>query len=301
MKKLFKLKQWLTLEQAAHHLSGVCGEPVSEADVLRLGLDGHLKLSVYFVNHARARRGVVVSLEETETCIFAHDVNSPLRDMLSALPRVRGFESKQQLPREVVQGLRDGSLFHCVMDIPIRDGQFLHLADKVESISGVWDLPLIGAERLDVEHAFQQLTGGPEVTLTVLDGTFVENVAGEIAQIQDRFDSPEMREIRQEAIDKLKAMGVKKELKLSETTYLRMTSAITFPQVDCRTMASWWCGRQRWRNFGRQSLGKRTMRKEGRQESAQIRAVASSKSHNNPRTIHMAVHCGSFRRRESSI
>ena len=55
MSKLLKLQKWLTLEQAARHLSGVCGEPVSEADVLRLGLDGHLKLSVYFVNHARGR------------------------------------------------------------------------------------------------------------------------------------------------------------------------------------------------------------------------------------------------------
>ena len=136
--------------------------------------------------------------------------------MLSALPRFRGLEGKEQLPAEVAQGLQDGSLFHCVMDIEIRDGQFLHLADKVESITGVWDLPLIGAETLDVEHEFQQLTGGPEVTLTVLDGTFVENATGEIAQIQDRFDSPEMKAIQQEVIDKLKTMGVKQELKLRE-------------------------------------------------------------------------------------
>jgi hypothetical protein len=190
MSKLLKLREWLTLEHAARHLSGVCGEPVSEADVLRLGLDGYLKLSVHFVNHAQARRGIVVPLEETQTCIFARDFNNPLRDMLARLPPSRGAKSEKELPVEVTQGLQDGSLFHCVMDIQIREGQFLHLADKVESITGVWDLPLIGAETLDVEHAFQQLTGGPEVTLTVLDGAFVENAAGQIAQIQDRSTLP---------------------------------------------------------------------------------------------------------------
>ena len=43
------------------------GEDVREADVLRLALDGHLKLSVRFVNHASARRGKVVPIDEAET------------------------------------------------------------------------------------------------------------------------------------------------------------------------------------------------------------------------------------------
>lgn len=41
---LFQLKAWLSLEEAAKHLTIVFGENVTEIDVLRLGLDGHLKL-----------------------------------------------------------------------------------------------------------------------------------------------------------------------------------------------------------------------------------------------------------------
>ncbi len=52
MSKLFKLKEWLTLPDAAKHLAIAFGEEVGEADVLRLALDGHLKLSVNFVNKA---------------------------------------------------------------------------------------------------------------------------------------------------------------------------------------------------------------------------------------------------------
>ena len=62
MKKLYQLKKWLNIEDAARHLTIVFGEPVSEADVLQLGLDGHLKLSVNFVNGAVARYGKVVNI-----------------------------------------------------------------------------------------------------------------------------------------------------------------------------------------------------------------------------------------------
>ncbi len=55
--KLFKLKEWLTIPETAKNLSITFGEEVTEADVLRLGLDKHLKLSVNFPNYAYAKRG----------------------------------------------------------------------------------------------------------------------------------------------------------------------------------------------------------------------------------------------------
>jgi len=44
---LFNLKEWLTIPDAARHLSTIFDESLTEADILRLGLNGHLKLSVY--------------------------------------------------------------------------------------------------------------------------------------------------------------------------------------------------------------------------------------------------------------
>ena len=37
MRSLLSLKEWLTLDEAAEHLSGVFKEPVSVADIYRLG------------------------------------------------------------------------------------------------------------------------------------------------------------------------------------------------------------------------------------------------------------------------
>src|SRR4051812_41148496 len=61
MKTLFTLRDWLTLDEAARHLSVLFGEPVANAEILRLALDGELTLSVRFVNHAYAKRGRVTS------------------------------------------------------------------------------------------------------------------------------------------------------------------------------------------------------------------------------------------------
>jgi hypothetical protein len=47
---------------------------------------------------------------------------------------------------------------------------------------------MIGAEILDVEHYYQQLTSGPEVTLTVLDGALVQQ-GDVICKLQERFES----------------------------------------------------------------------------------------------------------------
>ena len=65
---------------------------------------------------------------------------------------------------------------------------FLNLEKEVKTIYGVWDLPLLGGERLDVEHLYQQLTDGPKVTLTFLDGAFVEIENDIMCQLQESFD-----------------------------------------------------------------------------------------------------------------
>jgi hypothetical protein len=50
---------------AARHLSTLFGEEVREADVLRLGLDGHLTLSVLFTGPSSALCGTFRRLNQT--------------------------------------------------------------------------------------------------------------------------------------------------------------------------------------------------------------------------------------------
>ena len=60
------------------------------------------------------------------------------------------------------------------------------------SISGVWDLAMVGAETLDIEHLYQQSTSGLEVTLVAIDGAFV--MKGDvICQLQTDYDDNEFQ------------------------------------------------------------------------------------------------------------
>ena len=64
MNKLFSLKEWLTLEEAATYLTACLNETVTQADAIRLGIDGHLILSVNFVNSVYARCGKAIPCSE---------------------------------------------------------------------------------------------------------------------------------------------------------------------------------------------------------------------------------------------
>lgn len=162
--KLLKLRDWLTVQEAARHLSNLFEDEVSEADVLRLALDGHLKLSVNFVNHAYAKQGKLISLEEDDEFV----------SLLKEIPD----ENREKF----IKGMEKFNMF---------GSRIPKLSDKVTSIDGVWDLSMVGNERLDIEHEYQMMTGGPEITLQGLDGAFVERGDDQVCQLQTDYDDNE--------------------------------------------------------------------------------------------------------------
>jgi hypothetical protein len=64
LKKLLKLKNWLTLPEAARHLSEVLGEPVNEGDILQLAIQNKLMLSVMFPDGIRGQECEAVPEED---------------------------------------------------------------------------------------------------------------------------------------------------------------------------------------------------------------------------------------------
>ena len=65
--------------------------------------------------------------------------------------------------------------------------EVLSLNRQIVSIDGVWDLPMLGAEQLDVEHKYQLLTDGPAVELTDLEGPLVSRPDGAWGRIVEHF------------------------------------------------------------------------------------------------------------------
>ncbi len=165
MSKLFKLKEWVTVSDAARHLSQIVNEPVSEADVYQMALDGHLKISVHFPNRAKARMGRVLPYKDV-----------PRKE----LPTLDGKGTFTHLDGYSLNGIPEGEL-------PDSEAPFIHFEETVVSIDGIWDLAMQGNERIDIEFELQQLIGGPEVTMTNVAGTFLNRVDGTWAALQEQF------------------------------------------------------------------------------------------------------------------
>jgi hypothetical protein len=184
--KLFSHKEWLTLDDAAKHLSLAFGEEVTRADVLRLAIDGRLTLSVDFVNHTRARKGRLVPIEECLFSIFP-GLDKSFKGKSDLFRRGLKYSDLSNLEPEIDQGLKNRDLCLIPEGLHFRDNEYLVLERKVESIDGVWDLPMVGGERIDIEHRYQMETNGPPVTLMNIDGAFV--VQGHIVcQLQADWD-----------------------------------------------------------------------------------------------------------------
>jgi len=191
MSKLLKLKETLTLSETAKHLSIMLGEDVTEADILRLALDGHLKLSVNLVNHSSGILGKIVSFAETEWFLSPPlgKIDTSSSELVSNLSSLNGLpvnltESISKLPVE------DWSKYYCFLrSIQVEDDKFINLEERAGPIEGLWDLPMFGAERLDIEDKYQMLTGGPRVTLHNIDGVFL--VQGDtVCLVHDNRDFP---------------------------------------------------------------------------------------------------------------
>ena len=59
--------------------------------------------------------------------------------------------------------------------------------EHVYQITGVWDLPMVGNEKIDVKHRYQELTSGPPLELIGFEGAFVERSNGVMCQLQESF------------------------------------------------------------------------------------------------------------------
>lgn len=178
MERVYKLREWLTVPEAAEHLSRMLSETVSCADLLHLALDGHLRLSVHFVNGAYMRLGGVVPCSEGELRLLPN--LSKKKDELIAMAELAaGFPKHNrnaqndwlELHREA---LATSGLVPCLKGDIFPDSENVMLLQPEIVIDyGVWDLSMLGSERLDVQHALQSALDGPEVTVTSLNGPVV--------------------------------------------------------------------------------------------------------------------------------
>lgn len=181
MSKLLKLKQWLTINEAARHLTQIFNEPVEYSDILQMSLDGHFKLSVNFPNTAAAKLGRIVPYKDVPL------LELPNLDGTGIIHYADGYPLDETHPTKITA-----------------ETPFICFDREISKIDGIWDLALMGNERIDVEFELHQIIGGPEITMINIEGTFLNRPDGTWASLQDRLDD---REIIDKDGKKKKARG----------------------------------------------------------------------------------------------
>lgn len=185
MAKLFKLKRWLTLDEAADHLGSVLNEKVTVADILRLALDRHLIISMNIVNGVSCCKGVRVPIDQAPLLIanrrWAQGEGQGLIPAdLTGYPGDDDPKGQHRWCVDNYSRFESGELIAIPRAATFTEDHCYLFEKEISSVSGVWDLPMLGSEGLDVQHLLQNIIEGPEVTGVCLDGAFLVHANGEI-------------------------------------------------------------------------------------------------------------------------
>ncbi|MCB5297608.1 hypothetical protein [Yersinia intermedia] len=162
MSKLKRLRQWLSLEEAASHIERGIGEPVSVADVLRFSLDGNLTLSIHLQSPKIAKRVEIKKMKMGDTLSL---MEVYVRDN-------RGiYIGESFLPDRVVD-----------FAVPVNN--------DLITLDGVHDTPLLGIERLHAEAQYCDCLHlpGPSKKQDIIRGVTINGGVQGIFQIQKFVD-----------------------------------------------------------------------------------------------------------------
>jgi hypothetical protein len=163
MSKILKLKQWVTVADAAEHLTLAAGETVSEADLLQLALDSQLLISVYIVSEAIVQPCIVRRVKsKTESATARAEIEHVKNgaELLGA-PLVQ-----HQIPADQLRVWYPLGKTHIV--ISARNIQ------NPVTITGVWDLAMVGGDFDYVKNQLMDLLSKQQIKPSLDDLVFIK-------------------------------------------------------------------------------------------------------------------------------
>lgn len=164
MSRLFKIKQWVSIQQALDFLSLQLEEDVTLLDVLQLVIGRGLKISVKLDYRVPAYLGKAVPMEDVPV--------RELPSMWTGGEKVTYLDGYRLVPED---GGKEDVAFAC-------------FDSEINFIDGVWDLAMMGNEAIQVADMLQGQLGAADLELINIEGTFLCKPDGSYANLQERFD-----------------------------------------------------------------------------------------------------------------
>lgn len=208
--KLSRLKKWLTLDDSAKFLSLLSSEEITVTDLLHMALQGDLTLSINLVNSYVAKIGSKIPIHEARLrrapSLKDMGAGKPFEEIegeekkafIKALVEShkqnsdpdleRGGVDKPELPRFDTTLFFEGEVFADY------SATLKFERDIIQRISGLWDLPMFGAEALVIQDAFYSAINGPAPDWVSLCGVFLKHpTANQWANLCAPFDEKNVK------------------------------------------------------------------------------------------------------------
>lgn len=193
--KLYSLKEWLTLDDAASHLATVLSEKVTTADILQLAIQKRIKLSVNLLSGAYANKGTIRNIYEAQFMLTPSGTSlSWLKDdepatSLEKKLRSLGLVKIGDIPRldeEIRSAVHDHRVQAIHIGESISDSEIVEFDKGVQVLNGIYDLPMLSAEKMLIEEIYYSKVGGPAIDPWSLEGVWLER-DGHIYRLCERM------------------------------------------------------------------------------------------------------------------
>ncbi|WP_126358546.1 hypothetical protein [Pasteurella multocida] len=194
------MKKWLTLEETAERLSIETGEKITKADILQLGIDQELNISIHIPVDVMAKKCEFITREEFTYRNLGADFIPEMKEVTNS------FKENMKLGN-VCDGILKGLLnkVDILNEKSLKDGRFMRISpDNTWVLSGVYELELIGNELLDLKWLLNQDMDLPQVDVTMLCGFYIKDKSGNVFEIQSSIYEDKHIELQKEIKSDLK-------------------------------------------------------------------------------------------------
>lgn len=201
MKKIYKLKKWLSLDEVAKRLSLETKDDITKGDVLQLGIDGELRISIRIPIDVTAKKCEFIKMEECTYFNVGADFILQMEDVANVFKKKLGLDN---VPDDTLKECLDKVGF--LNEEPLRDGRFMRISyDETTLLSGVYELELIGNELLDLAWELSKEINLPKAKIVKLCGFYVKDKKGNTFEIQSKiYDRDELIKLQKEIKSDLK-------------------------------------------------------------------------------------------------
>lgn len=208
--KFLKIKKWIDLNEAANRLSVSLEEKITALDLLELGLDKELKISIklpysnkYVVREAWLKRALWS--EQLESCFQLMQIANGENELKKGSKEYQLGLSEyihaefQKYIKKRLQKSVDKKILTLDYFINEMEYEYWDYSEEVFYLDeNIFELEMVGAEVIDIKTMIEVNKNREPVEMYNLDGVFIKSISGKIYNLMERFSNEDIKSFQED-------------------------------------------------------------------------------------------------------